>query len=153
MSGTLLVDLHASLLRACTQLASRIEALTQKPTGAIYFDAYADEDTLPSGDQVGLSGLTFELADSHIVEGSFMFVYSTQTDANLFRLMQGVNLILSLSIPGMAWDVVDSVTGSRKGSFWVVDGTRAMPVAGKVARPLQAVAVNFTTTVDYRPEG
>lgn len=151
MSGTLLLDLHASLLRITKAMADEIATVTGQACGALYFDAYADDDTLPAGDHVGLSGLTFSM-DSHIVEGSFMLGFTTQTDKNLFRLMKGVNHMLSNLIPGRSLEVVDAATGAKVGFISLVDDTKMFPVAGKVARPIQMVGVNFTTTLDYRPE-
>lgn len=151
MSGTLLLDLHASLLRVTKSLSTEIAAVTGQACGALYFDAYADDDTLPAGDHVGLSGLTFNM-DSHIVEGSFMLGFTTQTDKNLFRLMKGVNHMLSKLVPGMSLEVVDAATGEKAGFISLVDDTKMMPVAGKVARPIQMIGVNFITTLDYQPE-
>lgn len=147
----LLIDLHASLLRFCVQAATEVAVLTGQPTGAIYFDSYADDATLPAGDQVGLSGLGFQ-TDSHLVEGSFMIGFTTQTDANLFRLMKGVNLIMKKLIPGGRLDVIRGADGVVMGQLNIVDDTRLLPVGGKANRPIQLIQVSFVTTTAYVAE-
>ena len=149
-NNTLLVDLHASLLKKTNQLATSIAALTGQPAGAVYLDSYADEDLLPAGDQVGFSGLTFD-TDGQMVDGSFMIGFSTQTDRNLFRLTGGVNAILSDFMPGDRMAVVSGNDGTPKGFMNFVDDTRVMPVAGKASRPIQMIQVNFVTTLSYQP--
>lgn len=149
--GTLLVDLHSSLLLLAKQLSAKVATLNGVATGQIYFDAHADEETLPKGDHVGISGLNFT-TDSHIVEGSFLLGMTTQTDANLFRMMKGMNLLLAATIPGRKLDIVAADTGAVVGFMNIVDETRLLAVAGKAGRPIQFLGVNFTTTLDYQPE-
>lgn len=146
---TWFIDIHSSLLRLCTQLATSISAATGTEAKGVLFDAYADDETLPPGDFVGLTGLSVE-TDGQLLEGTFMIGFSTQTDKNLFRLVKGVNAIFSALEPGKQVEVVSAANGFSIGGLAITDGTKAMPVSGRAGRPVQLVAASFQAPVSFR---
>ena len=150
--NTLLLDLHSSLLKFVSTLSAEVSVVTSHGAGGLYFDAHTDDSTLPPGDQVGFAALEFEL-DSHFVEGSFLIGMVTETDTNLFRLLKGMNHILSKVVPGRTLAIIDADTGDEKGFMSIQDGTKLLPVSGKAGKPTQLISVSFVTTLDYQLAG
>lgn len=141
-------DLHASLLRFCSDFAYQF--LDFRPT-FVNFDAQADEGSLPKSDIVGPLALSFEL-DEHLLIGTVNIGYSTWDDMNLFRLVERVDMLVELLKPGGRIAVYDS-TGevtSSKGALVIQNGTRVMPVVPGETRPIQFIAIQFTSTNTFK---
>lgn len=140
-------DLHASLLRFCVDFA---EACDPKPV-FINFDAAGDENSLPKQDIVGPLSLSFEL-DEHILNGTVQLGYSTWDDTNLFRLVERVDAMLELLKPTSKIPVYDStnMVEEPKGFLVIENGTRVMPVIKGNTRPIQFIALKFSSTETFK---
>lgn len=148
-SNTIFSDLHSSLLKFSTEMAEKISAITGVPVEGVFLDAYADDETMPSGDFVGLTGLSVE-SDGNMLDGSFMIGFAVQTDKNLFRMVKGINEIFYALTPGNQVKVISAENGFIIGGLGITEGTRVMPVGGKAGRPVQLVVANFQTPSTFR---
>lgn len=135
-------NLHASMLRFCSDFAAA-NGLT-----AVNFDAHADESNLPIGDLVGISGLSWEVDDS-MLSVQVMFGVSTKDDTNMFRLIEHFDKLFELVLPTKRISAYDADSGEEIGKFVSLNGTRALPVGGSTARPLQFVMVALESTVTF----
>jgi hypothetical protein len=135
-------NLHASVLRFCSDFAET-HGLT-----SVNFDAHADDSSLPPGDVVGMSGLSWDV-DDEILSVNVLFGITTQEDTNLFKLIEKMDLLFDLLLPTKLIPAYDADTGERIGEFVVRNGTKALPVQGTEARPLQFVMVGLVSTVTF----
>jgi hypothetical protein len=141
-SSNLVRNLHASLLKFCNDFAE------ENNIASVYFDAHADESTLPPGDLIGMSGLSWEV-DEHFLSVNVMIGISTNEDTNLFRLLGLVGSLFELVLPEKKISAYDADSGEVIGVFVVRNGTRALPVGGSSARPLQYIMVGLESTVTF----
>ncbi len=143
-------DLHASLLRFCVDFGDRCDP---KPA-FVNFDASGDENSLPKSDILGPLALSFEL-DEHLLDGTVQIGYSTWDDTNLFRLVERVDALLDYLKPTAKLPVYDSqnMTSTPKGYLVVENGTRVMPVIKGDTRPIQFIALKFSSTVTFQLPG
>lgn len=144
-------DLHASLLRFCSDFAFTISDLDHKPV-FVNFDASMEEGDLPNSDAMGPLALSFEL-DDHLLMGTVQIGYSPWEDANLFRLVERVDTLLELLKPGCKINVYDAGgtdTTPPKGLLVVQNGTHVMPVIKGEIRPVQFIAIHFMCTNTFQ---
>jgi hypothetical protein len=148
MSQNLYRDLHASLLRFCSDFST---SFSDNVPSFINFDAAGDENSLPASDIIGPLALSFEL-DDHLLMGTVQIGYSTWGDANLFRLVERVDTLLELLKPTCRINVYDA-TGevtSPKGFIVIQNGTHVMPVIKGDTRPIQFIAIHFMATNTFK---
>jgi hypothetical protein len=140
-------DLHASLLRFCVDFS---QGCDPKPE-FVNFDASGDENSLPKSDILGPLALSFEL-DEHILSGTVQLGFSTWDDTNLFRLVERVDAMLELLKPTSKLPIYDStnMTSDVKGWIVIENGIRVMPVIKGDTRPIQFIAVKFSSTETFR---
>ncbi len=141
-------DLHTSLLRFCQTFAESQDQEMEFRN----FDSSWSEDELPPLDVVGTLGLSFEFND-HLIDGSLQIGVTTLQDKNLFRLTSIVSKLLESLRPTNKLTIYSAETGAKIGLLVIRNGTRVMPVAGSKTRPVQFIAVNFSTTVTYQLPG
>ena len=141
-------DLHTSLLRFCVEASE--DWLDNTPT-FLNFDSSSDENLLPKSDLIGPLALSFEL-DDHLLSGSVQIGYSSFDDTNLFRLVDRVDALLERLKPTSKIPVYDStnMTSEVLGYLVVENGTRVMPVITGKTRPIQFIAVRFSSTQTFR---
>ncbi|HYG34262.1 MAG TPA: hypothetical protein VEC99_05735 [Clostridia bacterium] len=137
-------DIHASLLKFCSDYASNHEGMT-----VVNFDAHADDTTLPANDVIGLAGLSVTAADRFLSIKALIGI-STLNDTNLFRLAEKIAELFERLMPESRIDVVDAATGEVKGWMIAMDGTTMLASEGTKARPLQHVAVSLGAAQDFR---
>jgi hypothetical protein len=136
-------NVHASVLRFCSNFAE------ENNLTVVNFDAHADDDTtLPPGDLIGMAGLSWHVDDEFLYV-EVMFGISTMEDTNLFRLINLLDPLYESLLPTKNIGVYDADSGEKKGEFVVLNGTRAMPVGGSSARPLQFIMVSLASTVTF----
>lgn len=136
-------NIHASILRFCSDFAEA-NNLT-----VVNFDAHADDDTaLPPGDLIGMAGLSWNV-DDHFVEVNVMIGISTEEDTNLFRMINLLDPLFESLLPTKRINAYNADTGDKAGNFVVENGTRAMPVGGSAARPLQFIMIGLKSTMTF----
>ncbi len=138
-------NIHASMLRFCADFAEA-NNLT-----VVNFDAHADESTIPATNIVGMSGLSFDV-DDHFISVNVMFGISTKDDTNMFELIRLLDTLFESVLPTKKVRAYDADTGEAIGWFIVQNGTRALPVGGSVARPLQHIMVGLVSTITFNLE-
>lgn len=136
-------DIHASLLRFCADFAEKFPG-----TVVVFFDAHADESTLPEADVVGLTGVTVSV-ENHLTEVKCMIGISTLDDTNLFRLTDLTAELFESLLPTKRIPVYDASTGIEKGWMILQDGTTLLPVTGSAARPMQYALVHLSSSQTF----
>lgn len=137
-------NLHTSILRFCADFAETA------PAEVVNFDAASDENSLPKADCIGPMALSFEL-DDHLVSGTVQIGFSTWDDTNLFRLVEQIDALLELLKPTCRIKLYDSTntTDEDQGFLVIENGTRVMPVVQGELRPIQFIAVRFSSTKTF----
>lgn len=129
-------DIHASLLRFCSDFAEEIGGLE-----VVYLDAFTDAQDLPSGDFVGLTSLQIDL-DSPL-RGQAGIVISTVNDTNLFRLVDLVNRMANKLGPAHRLKVYNAGSGRVTSQLSVLAGTRIAPPVETERNPMQPIYFSF----------
>lgn len=136
----LVKSLHSSMLRFISDFA------VEHDLAIVNMDAHADESTLPSKDFIAMSGLSWDV-DDELLSVNIMFGISTLEDSNLFRLIDLFGDLFEKVLPTSRINAYSADTGEKVGDFVVRNGTRALPVGGSTARPLQYVMVGLLSTI------
>lgn len=140
----LVKSMHASMLRFISEFAA------EHNLEIVNMDAHGDESTLPSKDFVCMSAMSWDV-DEGFLSMNIMFGISTLEDTNLFRLVELVGELYECVLPSMRINAYDADTGEKVGNFVVRNGTRALPVGGSTARPLQYIMVGMLSTITLSP--
>ena len=136
----IMMDIDASIKRFCVEWGAEQDG----PLSYEEFDGHADENTVPSGDLIGTSGLS--LTTSHpFIDIDIMIGIAVEGDTNLLRLRELVARLYQRLQPLKRIDILDFQTGVKKGLLIVQDGVRVLPVGGEQSRPVQYVMVGFKT--------
>ena len=134
-------DLFTSVMRFCDDF--RISQAPGYSLKVVNFDAHADDTSLPEQDVIGISSFTSEtevFTDVMVLIG-----ISTLDDPGLTRHMKLISRLYEKLLPEARHKVYYTSTGQSRGMMVVTGGTRLMPISSSNARPLQFIAVSFTT--------
>lgn len=132
-----------SLQRICAEHAEQMAMLHNREVQPVYLDAHADDSTIPEVDIVTLGGISL-IEDTGLVTVSALFGVSTLSDTNLHRMGLMFSNLFQKMLTGKTFPIWRS-DALQKGRFTVREGSRALPVGGAGARPLQQVAVTMVT--------
>lgn len=135
-------DLYSSILRFCADFAE------EHSIQVVNFDAYADDEGLPQDDVIGMSSLSWEVNDQ-LVQASVMIGICTKDDTNLFTLMDLIAHLYEKLLPTMKIRILNADSGEEGGWLIVENGTKAMPIGGSMARPMQYIMVGLASTTYF----
>ncbi|WP_273860745.1 hypothetical protein [Photobacterium sp. GSS17] len=130
---------QASLLKFINQQAEAM-GIT-----ALNLDAYPDIESLPAGDQLGLTGLGMTESDQ-IEEVTAMFVAITESDANNMRLSDRVSALYDACKAEEQIPLVHCETGEWLGRLVMARGATVFPVQ-RHAQTKAAQSVSFIAFV------
>ena len=132
-----------SLFAVCkTFITDMANAYPANPLITVYnFDAFSQQNSLPSGDLVGLHSYSIDI-DSELATTNCKVCLSTDNDRNLFRLNDLTGLLLKRLLPDTPVIVYDSETDSPLGQMKILNGTSVSPILQAVQRPLKMIAIS-----------
>jgi len=129
-------DISAAILRFASDFANENEMT------ALNLDAHADPESWPEGDFIGPSDVVIDFGDGEI-KVTMAFVISTQSDTNLHRMDELVNLLVNKLQIGQRILVRDAIAGTPKGYLISHLGVRAGAVLNTETQPAKPVFVNL----------
>lgn len=140
----ILNDLTVSWLKFCKEFDPSVTNVN--------FDAADSEDQLPRSTIFGCMALTFDV-EEHAVSGTLQIGYSTYDDKNNVRLTEKVDALLGRLLPLSRVTVYDGQSGAVKGFMIIQSPVRVLPVVSGETRPLQFLAISFSTDQMYSTPG
>lgn len=138
-------NLRVSLIAFAKTIADDVQSFA--PTiQHIDFDTFAEPNLLPETDLVG--PFQFDMSDEgQLISARTMFVVSTVSDLNLFRLNKIVGAAYSKLRPDMSIPLIDASNGSELGRLYIQEGVSVMPLDYSSNRPMKAIAVGLKSTL------
>lgn len=109
------------------------------------FDTYNSPGLLPETDLFG--PYQFEMIDNgQLIEARTMFMASTLSDTNLFRLNKIVGAAYKKLRPDQHIPFIDGETGDGLGRLVIEEGVTVLPLDQSTNRPMKAIAVAFRSS-------
>ena len=136
-------DFQASIFALLYQ-----KALNWKASGVLQgfemfkFDAHATLEEIPKVDVLGPMELSVE-SDHNLQTAQCLLAISTYDDHNIIRLDRMTGDLYAAMRPDTRIPLVDAITGNRKGSLVVMNGTSIMPILNTDTRAVRTIGVTL----------
>ena len=135
------INTHASLLAYLSLMKGQLQTLLSSTITVVNFDNYADMQTLPDGDVIGIAEFAISTAGDDALDlASGIFMCGTVNDPNNMRLIKMINAFYNDSIPGSTLPYYDESNGDDLGIMVFKGETQVLPVEkGLSTKILQGV--------------
>lgn len=135
------INTHASLLAYLSLMKGQLQTLLSSTITVVNFDNYADMQTLPDGDVIGIAEFAISTAGDDALDlASGIFMCGTVNDPNNMRLIKMINAFYNDAIPGSTLPYYDESNGDDLGVMVFKGETQVLPVEkGLSTKILQGV--------------